>query len=127
MTKDAPAERYELMPGQTLTLEVRRDPVLWTGLVLAVAAVLVALVALAVAVKADPPASSSSTSSAAAVVAAPVAYRGPAVIRHKARQCYTIRDDAGRVLYRKCSVRWVQDVRKRSTLEQFRARYATRA
>jgi len=62
-------------------------------------------------------------SSAGVVAAAPVAYRGPAVVRHKARQCYTIRDDAGRVLYRKCSVRWVQDVRHRSTLEQFRARY----
>ena len=87
-----------------------------------IVAALLALVLIGAAAAHPAPAPTTSSSSAAAVVGA--SHRGgPAVIRHKARSCYTIRDDAGRVLYRKCSVRWVQDVRHRSTLEQFRARY----
>lgn len=111
---------YQLEQGQTLLLEVRRDRTLWWSLALAIAAVCIAALALTVALDArySDPAPSSSTSSAAAVLAA--SHRGgPAVVRHKARQCYTFRATGKRV----CTVRWVHDVRTRTTLEQFRARY----
>jgi hypothetical protein len=95
MKPNRPTEAYELLPGQTLTLEVRRDPVLWGGLLLSIAAVLVSLLALAVAVHADH-------------TSRPEAATFPThrVVMHKARVCYTLMGE------RHCTVRWVHDVKR---------------
>lgn len=111
---------HELAPGESITtLEVRPDRRPMIGIALSLVALLLSVIALAIALRAaESPAGPSSTQSTNA--AAFASHRGGRdVVRHKARTCYTL--PTGKRL---CTVRWIRTVRDRSTLEDFRSRYA---